>query len=227
MSASGISETASIPYSKVYSVLRGLEAKGWVEVQRGRPSLYYPKAPSDVVKAERVKADSRFRTYEELILSELQPLYEKVGIREKPDIWIIRGKVNIPAKVREVLGKAKNELMIALPTISDVIADVIAPMLSHLKGAGVRIMFLTSEGVQSNLIQEISSIVTTRTREGMFGGGIIADGREAILLLGEAERADSTLAVWSDHVGLAHVAEVYFRYLWKGARPAKEKAMAG
>src|SRR2546430_8726406 len=44
--ASEISRTASIPYSKIYEILGNLERKGWVETEQGRPSKYYPKAPS-------------------------------------------------------------------------------------------------------------------------------------------------------------------------------------
>jgi hypothetical protein len=48
----------------------------------------------------------------------------------------------------------------------------------------------------------------------MFGGGIIADGREVILLLGQEEEAIS-LAIWSDHIGLARLAKNYFEFLWE------------
>jgi hypothetical protein len=54
----------------------------------------------------------------------------------------------------------------------------------------------------------------------MFGGGIIADGREVILILGQEDEAMS-LAIWSDHIGLAKFAKNYFEYLWRDSEPAK------
>jgi hypothetical protein len=56
----------------------------------------------------------------------------------------------------------------------------------------------------------------------MFGGGIIADGKEVILLLGQEEEAVN-LAIWSDHVGLAGFAKNYFEFLWEDSASAIEK----
>ena len=47
MTASEVSEHGGIPYSKVYETLNSLEKKGWVEAERGRPTRYFPKAPSE------------------------------------------------------------------------------------------------------------------------------------------------------------------------------------
>jgi len=53
-----------------------------------------------------------------------------------------------------------------------------------------------------------------RVREGMFGGGVIVDGREALLLLGEEK---PTLVIWSNHIGLVQFAKDYFQQLWDTA----------
>ncbi|MGZ4850236.1 MAG: hypothetical protein ACXV2C_02515, partial [Candidatus Bathyarchaeia archaeon] len=50
-----------------------------------------------------------------------------------------------------------------------------------------------------------------RIRDHMFGGGIIADGKEAMLLLGDDK---PSLVIWSDHVGLVEFAREYFQFLW-------------
>jgi hypothetical protein len=47
----------------------------------------------------------------------------------------------------------------------------------------------------------------------MFGGGVISDSEEVVLLLGEEDRA--TLAIWADHIGLAKFAKDYFEVLWR------------
>jgi len=43
---------------------------------------------------------------------------------------------------------------------------------------------------------------------------VIADGREAILVLGEGK---PSLTMWSDHSGLVKFAKGYFRNLWETA----------
>ncbi|TFF91191.1 TrmB family transcriptional regulator, partial [Candidatus Thorarchaeota archaeon] len=46
MAASDISSESGVPYSRIYDVLGRLEEKGFVQIQRGRPTLYTAKAPT-------------------------------------------------------------------------------------------------------------------------------------------------------------------------------------
>jgi len=56
-------------------------------------------------------------------------------------------------------------------------------------------------------------------KDNMFGGGLIADGREAILILGEKK---TSLTIWSDHLGLVKFAKDYFQHLWDSAEKAQQ-----
>jgi len=51
----------------------------------------------------------------------------------------------------------------------------------------------------------------------MFGGGIIVDGKEAILFMGEDK---PTLVIWSNHLGLVQFAKDYFQHLWNSSEKA-------
>jgi hypothetical protein len=73
---------------------------------------------------------------------------------------------------------------------------------------------MTMQGPGSETMSKLMTFCEVRSREQMFGGGIIADGREVILLLGQEEEAIS-LAIWSDHIGLARLAKNYFEFLWE------------
>lgn len=219
LTASEVSEHANVPYSKIYEVLNSLERKGWIETERDRPSRYYPKSPSEALGAVKLRLEDKVKSWETTVQNELQPLYEKREIREKPDIWILRGEFNTLAKLREMLGKAKSELMIAAPTLTKTLVEAIVPMLMHLQSTGVRILLMVSRDVKEWSIGNIASVVEVRVREHMFGGGIIVDGKEAVLLLGEEK---PTLIIWSSHTGLVRVADGYFRYLWKDAEPFED-----
>jgi sugar-specific transcriptional regulator TrmB len=50
------------------------------------------------------------------------PVYEKSGIKEKPEIWVVRGFYNIASKVNEIIQNSQRELLIALPQIAQEIA---------------------------------------------------------------------------------------------------------
>ena len=213
--ASQVSEYANVPYSKIYETLNSLERKGWIETKRGRPSRYYPKSPSEALNAVRLRLEDSLKSWEQTVVSELQPLYEKREIREKPDIWILRGEFNTLAKLREMLSKAKVELMIAAPTLTKALVEAVASMLISFKGSEVKTQLLIGKDVEEQIIEKVMDVAEVRVRDHMFGGGVIVDSKEALLLLGEEK---PTLVIWSDHMGLVKFAKDYFQYLWRTAK---------
>jgi len=219
MTASEVSEHGGIPYSKVYETLNSLERKGWIEVERGRPSRYFPKAPSESLEAARLRLEDMVNSWKHVILGELQPLYEKRELMEKPDIWILRGEFSILAKLKEMLDAARNELMIAAPAFARGFVDASVSVLGQVRDSGVRVqVMVTGDGD----VEKIARVGETRVRDSLFGGGVIVDGKEALLFLGEADTKRSysgLLVIWSNHIGLVKFAREYFQLLWDTAKP--------
>jgi len=220
--ASELSEASDVPYSKIYEVLGTLEKKGWIEMEHGRPSKYYPKPPSVAMEIARSQLENIFRTNQALVLEELQPLYEKKGVRERPDIWIVRGNLNVLAKVRETIEHVQKEILAAVPTIPDSVAEMLIPLVKAIADRGVKVQLMTMKAPMSNTMTRLAKLCEIRTREQMFGGGIIADGKEVILLLGQEGEEAISLAIWSDHIGLAKFAKNYFEYLWTDSKQTKD-----
>ena len=219
MTASEVSEHGGIPYSKVYETLNSLERKGWVEVERGRPSRYFPKAPSESLEAARLRLEDMVNGWKRVILGELQPLYEKRELMEKPDIWILRGEFSILAKLKEMLDVAKNELMIAAPAFAKGFVDASVSVLGRVRDSGVRVQIMMTEG---EYLEKVAEVGEARVRDNLFGGGVIVDGKEALLFLGEADTKRSysgLLVIWSNHIGLVKFAREYFQLLWDTAKP--------
>jgi sugar-specific transcriptional regulator TrmB len=213
LTAKQISYGAQIPYSKVYQTLNSLENKGWIEVTRKRPSKYFPKSPETAMKTAKNVFESEWLQAEKAIIEELIPFYEKLKIREKYDIWILRGLLNISSKFKEMAKKCKHELLIALPFIQDEFLMDFYPLLSSFVAGEVQVRFMTLSGVKESARKALSKIGEVRCRDKMFGGGAISDGNEVLLLFSD-ERGEIT-AIWSDHPGLAGLAKDYFNYLWK------------
>jgi sugar-specific transcriptional regulator TrmB len=214
LTASQISEYAEVPYSKIYEVLASLEKKGWIKAERGRPNKYYPKSPTEALEAAKLRLEEMTKSWEQTILSELQPLYEKRGIREKPDIWILRGEFSILAKLKEMLDKAKKEVMIAAPSLPKALENTVVSVLTHLQSAGVNVLFMVAREAKDWNLKKIANVAEVRVRDQMFGGGVIVDSREAVLFLGEEK---PTLVIWSNHLGLVKFARDYFQYLWNSS----------
>lgn len=219
LTAGEVSESTSIPYSKVYSVLDSLERKGWIEIKGGRPRHYYPRSPVEALRAERLRQENRFERYREIIVAELQPLYERREIKEKPEIWIIRGEENIASNINEILGHVKRELMVALPQIQPELFQMVFPSLEMLRDKRVDILLLTTIDALSSVQSYLPHIAEVRVRDEMFGGGLVVDGQETLLFLSQGVAEQQNLAIWSDHVGLTMIAKIYFEHLWNTAEP--------
>jgi len=211
LTASHVSEIANVPYSKVYETLTSLERKGWIETDQGRPSRYYPKAPSEALATAKLQQEEKMRAWEKTIANELQPLYEKREIREKPDIWILRGELSSVTKLREMLENTKNELMVAAPTLPKLLADSVMRILKRLQDTDVKMQLMLSKHTSAWNLNALKNVAEVRVRDQVFGGGVIAEGKEAMLFLGEEK---PTLVIWSNHIGLVQFAKDYFQHLW-------------
>ena len=217
MTASETSEISSVPYSKIYEVLGNLERKGWIQMESGRPSKYYPRSPIDALETTRLRRETLLRNKETQILHELTPIFGKRESQERPDIWIVRGEFNILSKIKETMERSTNELLVAIPVIPREMLNLLVPTLFHIKSKGVRIQLMTCKDIDRKSVEEIGSFADLRMRNQLFGGGIVSDVQEVILLL-EEEKGGTALAIWSDHAGLARFAKNYFEYLWNDAK---------
>jgi hypothetical protein len=98
-------------------------------------------------------------------------------------------------------------------------------MLRMLWEKGVKINVLASEGTHPDTIRALSRIADVKLKNNMFGGGVIGDSRQVMILLGEGRLEKGNydpIAIWADHTGLAGFAKDYFHYLWVDASK-KEK----
>jgi len=214
LTASEVSEQSNVPYSKIYETLNALERKGWIEVEHGRPSKYFPKSPIEALAITKIQFEEKLHNWEKTITTELQPLFEQREIREKPDIWILRGELNVIAKLQEMLGNVRNEVMIAAPVFAKPFASLFASLLKEVHKRNVKVLFMATGNLKEWDFGNLTSTADVRLRDNMFGGGVICDGKEALLILGEDK---PSLVIWSNHVGLVKFARDYFQYLWESS----------
>ncbi len=219
--ASEISQKSGVPYSKIYEVLGTLEEKGWIGSDDSRPTKYFAKSPSTGLEATKQRMEEEFARNQGIVVNELVPLYEKSGISEKPDIWVLSGTINIAAKILEMVDNCRNEVMIALPEASQELVRQALPKLRLLHDRGVNITILTSDKMYKESLKAASRVATVKVKKGLFGGGIISDRRYVVILLGSEIGGTNTseaVAIWADHAGLAGFAREYFEYLLKDSK---------
>jgi len=219
--ASDLSQKSGVPYSKIYEVLGTLEKKGWIGLDDSRPTKYFAKSPSTCIETTKQRMETEFTENQRIILNELNPLYEKSGTSEKPDIWVISGTLNIAAKILEMVDSCRNEVLIAMPEASGKLVTQALPKLRSLHDKEVRITILTSDKMDKASLKSISRVAEVKVKKGMFGGGIIADQRYVVIILGPnvgGQDSGDTVAIWADHAGLAGFAREYFEYLLKDSK---------
>ena len=217
MPAGLISQSAQVPYSKIYEVLRSLESKGWIETEHGRPSKYYPKPPSVALDTIKLQLEDTFSRNESQILSELQPIYEKKEVHERPDIWIVRGQYNVLSKIQEMLERSRKEILIAVPEIPVQVTKILFVTLTRVKERGVKISLMTTRDANTDTLKDFLGIGEIGVRDQMFGGGIVSDSKEVMLVLAGQMEEPAALAIWADHPGLARFAKNYFEHLWESS----------
>ena len=216
MTAMEISKKAKLPYSKIYEVLNLLKDNGWIKSVETRPTKYYPIQPLEALATAKIMLEDKYMGWEQTIARELQPLYEKRELVERPDILILHGQQGIMAKLEETLKKATKEIMVAAPEFAkNIIASTtFSPEILQKTHVNTKLMVAGKpEGWKS--LKRIAGIGELRVRDQMFGGGIIVDGKEAILFLGEDK---PSLVIWSNHVGLVRFAREYFQFLWDSSK---------
>ncbi len=226
MTASDMSKRSGVPYSKIYEVLNSLEEKGWLESNSSRPQKFFPKSPSTALEITRTRHDNNFRESHSTIMSELMPMYTKSGMKEKPEIWVATGIMNIAVKVNEIIQNSQNELLVALPQVAENVAKPLQPLLRTLHDKGVKINILASAKINPEILKALSRVADVRLKDGLFGGGVIGDSKQVVILLGEGSGeggAVEPIAISAEHAGLAVFAKGYFEYLWEDSNPRDQK----
>src|SRR5207245_9621475 len=89
-----------------------------------------------------------------------------------------------------------------------------------MAGRGIKVSVMVTTGTSKEAMMKLKGLVEIRTREQMFGGGMISDSNEIIILLGEEPEKGLTLAISSEHVGLVKFGKSYFEFLWENSSPA-------
>jgi sugar-specific transcriptional regulator TrmB len=218
MTAMEISLEASVPYSKIYEVLNSLKEKGWIKSSETRPFKYYPVPPLEATRFTKLRLEDKYLSWENTVAETLQPLYEKRELVERPDMLILRGQQAVLSKLGEVLSKASKEIVIAAPEFAKPMIALAEPLLGRGLKKSVSLKLMAAGKREDWLfLKKYPALSELRIRDHMFGGGIIADGKEAMLFLGEDK---PSLVIWSNHVGLIGFAREYFQFLWDSSKTA-------
>ena len=98
------------------------------------------------------------------------------------------------------------------------------PKLRQIHDKGVKATILTSDKFDKDVIKGLSKLATIKIKKGLFGGGIISDKHNVVILLGPEishSNASEIIAICTDHAELSGFAKEYFEYLLKDTEDGK------
>jgi sugar-specific transcriptional regulator TrmB len=225
MAASEISSKSGVPFSRIYDVLSRLEEKGFLQVQRGRPTRYVARAPTEVVRLIKLGWEKKLEDSSKAVLEELQPRFERETPATTRDVWLLHGRASILAKALEMVDGAKEEILLSLPSLNmDTATDdeytedltaIVDSVLSKHKNAKA---YVLTSSVPKALIDMIPPGIEIRCRPA-FGAGLVVDRRETLIMLPSDDSKGGLLGVFSSAQVFANMASSYFDSLWKESSP--------
>jgi sugar-specific transcriptional regulator TrmB len=218
MSASEASAKSNVPYSRIYDVLGRLEQKAFIQVQRGRPTRYVARAPTEVVRLVRLSWEDKIDRSSKIVVEELQPLYEKETQATPRDVMVIYGRSAILAKALDILDSA-SVIKLSLPKL-DLEVEDLTQVIEQILGTKANSVQILTSYVSEAIIPLIPNSFEVRTRDRVFGAGLVADDKTLIMLLAEEEE-HGVLGVFSNHAVFAAMASAYFETLWANSVPLK------
>ncbi len=218
--AKQLSQLSGVPYSKVYSCLKRLVERGWLIESEGYPKRYIPRPPKEAVRINRNYIESMLASAEKQTIEELTPLFEAKDLADNPQVWLITGLDRILSKAGSMIVDCEKEIDIALPMIPPRFDEISAFIKNKIEFAPIRLRLLISSSFKSELVSMINlPDAEIHVVDKMFGGGIICDKSETLILM-SVER--SPMAIWTKHSALAEIAATYFDYVWANAKPFKQ-----
>ena len=189
-----IARDSRVPRSKIYEVLGNLVDRGDVLISHGEPIQYIPKPPSELIESRRQMAEKQFSEAEKGLK---QFLYQKTP---NDLIWDIRGRDEIFYRLREVIGRAKQQLLLQIWE-EDVVEIHDALASAAQRGVTIRVV------AYGNLELPFADVYphepgAIEIAEEYGGRWVIVSIDAQEIVAGIVSMGKESRAAWSSHLGI-------------------------
>lgn len=223
--ASEVSFFGQVPRTKAYGAIKELQRKGLLRTIPGKPELYAPSSPTEILMPLVNKLNREAKDSEDVVQS-LALTYEsnKSVKREVPKVaeqfWQIDGRQSIYNKLSQIMSEAKKSIDYSTSATGLIRAyKAHAEVLERARkrGALVRLLApITQEN--SALAREFSAIVDLKPLDEPLAHFVSVDSRELVVIDSRPDdiRTDgpSDLAVWTTSQLLVDLYDHLFRRVW-------------
>jgi len=187
VNGSQLSKISGIARSRIYDVLRNLNAKEYVlEVN---PGQYVPLPPDELIRRLQSNFDNNIDMFEEQIA--------KVSSENNYEyVWSITGYDNVMEKAIEMIMEAKKEIYVRLFPEAD---RHLAKYLTAADKKGVKIRYIAMGKIETKFDIQVTH-PDYESLQNTIGGrsiDIITDKREALVGIFETDNEDSSPINWT------------------------------
>ena len=186
-------------------------------MKRGRPTIYVAKAPTEVVRVIRLDWEQKIEQSSQLVIDELQPLFEQETKVTTRDVYVMHGRAAILSKAVEMLASVKEEVLLSIPGF-DLEMEDLTTVAENVLSVKAHTRILTS-AVPDSIVPLIPSHFEVRTRERVFGVGLVVDEQQTLIMLAGGETDTEFVGIYSSASLFASMARAYFESLWKDSKP--------
>jgi sugar-specific transcriptional regulator TrmB len=231
--SSQLSFFSQVPRTKTYSAIKELERKGLVHITHGKPELFAPRSPMEVLMPIVSRLDHDVKDCEQVVQS-LAMAYEsskyvKRGTpKQSEELWERKGRQQVREAVDHLIRNASQSIR-----YSTTAAGLIRTYKAHAEGleyavkngASVRLLCpATSEN--SAAITQISEIIDLKTVQEPLANFVCVDSKELVVIESKPddERTDqgSDVAVSTTKQLLVEMFERLFDEVWRNTPAAKQ-----
>ncbi len=189
-----VARISGVPRSKIYEVLGNLVERGDVLMSRGEPIRYAPKQPKEMIESRRQAMRQQLAAAE-------KGLERFLNQNTPPDlIWDIRGRDEILDRVREVIGRVEQQILL------EVMAEDAPEIRNALMLAAQREVTITVIAYGNPNFPFARVYLHEPGAEEIikeYGGRwmiVSIDGRE--IVAGIVSMGQESRAAWSAHLGI-------------------------
>ena len=153
--AKNISESSSVPRTRVYDAVRVLEAQGLVETQQSNPKQFRAVSPDEAVDILRQQYKEKIEAFAEA-LSGIDPVTDDTSQSLNYDVWTLSSGTAIASRTQQLIKGAESELILVVGHPS-VFTDGLADRLQQATTEGTQVVIGT---VSEELAEEIATSVS-------------------------------------------------------------------
>lgn len=224
--ASELSFRAQIPRTKTYGAVNDLERKGLLRIIPGKPDVYSPASPGEVLMPI-VKKLNRRLTEAEAVVEDLMLTFEanrfvkQNGPKEAEGFWAIQGRPGVINKLNQIFidsSKSVNYCTSATGLVRAYKAH--CDILEKASDRGVAIRILSPVNSENAAVaREIAEVLEFKSLDKPFGQNFVTiDSRELIVLetLPEDLRTDQGAdnGIWTTNRVVVELHVELFDRLW-------------